>query len=148
AVSYLSQRPEVDARRIAATGYSLGSFVVTLTGAVDRRIHACVPVGGGNIDGPWVHWDHSQKMCTGVPCQSLLFLGDRPAVTYALHAFRGPALVSNGTADDVVAIPTRLEPFFRGLQQRVAGLLGGSQGIFEFGFEPGASHRPFFLTKP
>src|SRR5262249_42646899 len=148
AVSYLSQRPEVDARRIAATGYSLGSFVVTLTGAVDRRSHAWVPVGGGNIDGPREDLDQTKKKCTGVRYQSLMFLGDRPAVIYALHALRGPALVFNGTADDVVAIPTHLEPFFRGLQQRVAGLLGGSQGIFEFGFEPGASHRPFFLTKP
>jgi len=46
AVSYLSQRPEIDARRIDATGYSLGPFVVTLTCAVDTRLHACVPVGG------------------------------------------------------------------------------------------------------
>jgi tetratricopeptide (TPR) repeat protein len=47
AVSYLSSRPEVDRHRIAATGYSLGSYVVTVTCAVDPRIRACVPVGGG-----------------------------------------------------------------------------------------------------
>ena len=51
AVSYLSQRPEVDPDRICAMGYSMGSFVLSLAGAVETRLHAVVLVGGGNLDG-------------------------------------------------------------------------------------------------
>jgi dienelactone hydrolase len=148
AVSYLSQRPEVDARRIAATGYSLGSFVVTMTCAVDPRIRACVPVGGGNLDGPGEYWDRTKPMCTGTPYKSLMFLDDRAAALYTLHASRGPTLVFNGTADTVVAIPSHLEPFFIDLRQRVTALRGSSHGVLEYGFEPGASHRPFFVSEP
>ena len=50
AVSYLAQRPEVDPSRIAAVGYSMGSFVLGLTGAVESRLMACVLVGGGKLD--------------------------------------------------------------------------------------------------
>ena len=35
------------------------------------------------------------------------FLGDRPAVIYALHAARGPTLIFNGLGDSVVGIPGR-----------------------------------------
>src|ERR1035438_8867369 len=72
AVSYLSQRPEVDPKRIAVGGYSLGSFVVALTGAIDTRIRACVLCGGGDLDGPGGYWDKSDKpMCQALPDQSL-----------------------------------------------------------------------------
>jgi dienelactone hydrolase len=96
AVSYLSQRAEVDGRRIAAGGYSMGSFVLALAGAVEPRLHACVLVGGGNLDGREGYWDNSKPMCQGLPYRSLSFLGDRPAVIYALHASRGPTLIFNG----------------------------------------------------
>ena len=102
AVSYLSQRPDVDPERIAAFGYSMGSFVLALGGAVDERLHACVLVGGGNLDGKDGVWDSSKPMCQGIPYQSLAFLGDRAAAIYALHGLRGPTLVFNGLEDRVV----------------------------------------------
>lgn len=150
AVSYLSQRPEVDSKRIAVGGYSLGSFVVALTGAVDTRIHACVLCGGGNLDGPGGYWDKSGKpMCQALPYQSLAFLGDRPAVIYALHAARGPTLIFNGLGDSVVAVPSYGETFFEDMQSRAAQLHGGLNGIFEFGFAPtNCGHRPYWLTRP
>jgi len=149
AVSYLSQRTEVDGRRIAAGGYSMGSFVLALAGAVEPRLHACVLVGGGNLDGPEGYWDTSKPMCQGLPYRSLSLLGDRPAVIYALHASRVPTLIFNGPDDTVVAIPNCGEPFFQELRQRVIRLCGGADGVFETGFAPvGASHRPYFLTRP
>jgi dienelactone hydrolase len=149
AVSYLSARPEVDAKRIGAGGYSLGSFVMALAGAVEPRLRASVTVGGGNLDGPGSYWDSSSKMmCQGLPYQSLNFLGDRPAVIYALQAARGPALAWNGRADSVVNMPHTLEPFFDDLRGRVAQLHGSTSGILEYGFTDGGSHRPYFLTKP
>jgi len=102
AVSYLCSRPEVDGQRIGAAGYSMGSFVLALTGAVEPRLRACVLVGGGNIDGVDGYWDNSKPMCQGLPYRSLRFLGDRGAVIYALHASRGPTLIYNGLADSVV----------------------------------------------
>jgi dienelactone hydrolase len=148
AVSFLSQRPEVDAARIAAGGYSMGSFVLALTGAVEPRLRACVLVGGGNLDGPDAYWDRAKPMCQGGPYRSLAFLGDRPAVLYALHAARGPLLIWNGRADSVVNMPNTQEPFFDDLRARVVAQRGTAEGVFEFGLVDGTSHRPYFVTKP
>jgi len=149
AVSCLCQRPEVDANRIAMGGYSMGSFVVSLTGAVDTRVHACVLCGGGDLDGPGGYWDKSKPMCQGLPYQSLDFLGDRPAVIYALHAARGPTLAFNGLGDTVVAIPTHGEDFFKDMQTRTAELHGSTNGVFDYGFAgTDCGHRPYWLTRP
>lgn len=148
AVSYLAQRPEVDPRRIAAVGYSLGSFILALTGAVETRLHACVLTGGGNLDGNGGYWDNSKPLCQGWPYQALRELGDRGAVIYALHAARGPTLMFNGEQDEVVAIPRMGEPFFADLRRRTIALRGKADGVFEYAFEPKTSHRPYFVTRP
>lgn len=147
AVSYLRQRPEVDPRRIGAMGYSMGSFVLSLACAVETRLHACVLVGGGNLDGPGGYWDRSKPMCQGIPYQSLAFLGDRPAVLYALHAARGPTLIYNGLQDTTVSITTHNQAFFDDLHARTARLRGSAKGLFEYDFTEGA-HRPYFVTRP
>jgi dienelactone hydrolase len=148
AVSYVAQRPEVDPVRIGAMGYSLGSFILGLTGAIEPRLRACVLVGGGNFDGPEGYWDKSKPMCQGTPYRALSFLGDRPAAIYTLNARRGPTLVYNGLADTVVAIPTHGEEFFADLRERTQRLGAKATNLFEARFVPGASHRPFFVTRP
>lgn len=148
AVSFLAARPEVDSRRIAAAGYSLGSFVLALTGAVETRLRACVLTGGGNLDGNNGYWDGSKPLCQGWPYQALRKLGDRGAVIYALHAARGRTLIFNGDHDDVVAIPRMGEPFFGDLKRRTIALRGSAENVFEYAFEPGTSHRPYFVTRP
>ena len=148
AVSFLSQRVEVDADRIAAMGYSMGSFVLSLAGAVEKRLHAVVLAGGGNLDGPAGVWDKSKPMCQGIPYQSLSFLGDRPAVIFSLHASRGPLLIYNGLQDSTVSVPMLgTWPFFDNLYKRTSVLKGGSKGLFEYAFTEGG-HRPYFVTKP
>ena len=150
AVSYLAQRPEVDTRRIAALGYSMGSFVLGITCAIETRLHACVLVGGGNLDGPGGYWDRSNHtMCQSIPYKSLLFLGDRGAVLYHLHALRGHTLVFNGTADGVVTSEKEgPQAFFADLRKRTIALHGSEQNVIEYGFEPDAGHRPYFVTRP
>ncbi len=150
AVAYLARRPEVDPQRIAAGGYSLGSFVLALAGAIEPRLRACVMVGGGNLDGPDGRWDNSSKtMCESQPYRSLSFLGDRPAVIYALQAARGPALIFNGLGDSVVGIPRQGEAFFTDLRDRTRQLSKGPNEVFDLGFAPtNASHRPYFITRP
>lgn len=149
AVSFLAARPEVDAQRIGAGGYSMGSFVLALAGAVEPRLRACVLVGGGNLDPVGGYWDGSKPMCQGWPYQSLAFLDDRPAVLYALHAARGPLMIWNGRADTVVRMPATQDAFFDDLRARVVALRGGqAEGVFEYGFTADTSHRPYWLTLP
>ncbi|HEY1493275.1 MAG TPA: prolyl oligopeptidase family serine peptidase [Candidatus Solibacter sp.] len=149
AVSYLAQRPDVDAKRLAAMGYSMGSFVLGLACAAETRLNACVLVGGGNLDGEGGYWDSSsKKMCQSIPYGAMKFLGDRGAVLYDLQADRGAALVWNGTADDVVSIQRMGAGFFEGLQKRTIALHGSPKDVFEFGFTEGTGHRPYFVTRP
>ena len=144
AVSYLAQRPDIDAGRLAAMGYSMGSFVLGLACAAETRLNACVMVGGGNLDGEGGYWDSSsKKMCQAIPYGAMKFLGDRGAALYDLHA---RALVWNGSADDVVSIPRMGANFFEDLRKRAAALYGSD--AFEFGFTPGGGHRPYFVTRP
>jgi dienelactone hydrolase len=149
AVSYLSQRPEVDSNRIAALGYSMGSFVLGITCAIETRLNSCVLVGGGNLDDPGGYWDRSNHtMCQAIPYKSLMFLGDRGAVLYALHALRGRTFVFNGTADRVVASePLGAEGFFADLRKRTVALYGSEKNIFEYGFQADVGHRPYFVTR-
>lgn len=148
-VSYLLQRKDVDPKGIAILGYSMGSFVSALTGAVDPRIHAVVLSGGGDLDGPGGYWDSSSKlMCQAIPWKSLSFLGDRPAVIYALNQERGVTYLINGSADTLVDIPHHLEPYFADLRKRVEAITGTSTNIFETYFIPDVSHRPNWVTRP
>ncbi len=148
AANYLAQRHDVDPKRIAVLGYSMGSFISSIACAVDTAVHACVLVGGGDLDGPGGYWDSSRQMCQGIPYQSLKFLGDRGAVLYALDAKRGPTLVFNGSADGVVDITHHGEDFFADLRKRTIEELGSSKDVFDFQFAPGGGHRPYFLSKP
>lgn len=146
AVSYLDQRPDVNPKRIAVLGFSMGSFVSVLTGAVDTRVHALLLTGGGDIDGPEGYWDKSAPMCQGGPYRSLSVLGDRPAVIYALNALRGPTFILNGTADTVVDIPHHEADYFEAMRKRVIAL-NGPKNVFETYFVAKASHRPAWIMK-
>jgi len=149
AVTYLRQRPDVDPARIAVAGYSMGSFVSALTGALDIRIHAVVLSGGGDLDGNGGYWDSSSKlMCQARPYQALSVLGDKGAVLYALNQRRGPTFIINGTADTLVDIPHHLEPWFQQLRERVEAITGTKRNIFDTYFIPNVSHRPNWVTLP
>ena len=146
-ISYLTQRRDVDPHRIAVLGFSMGSFTSVLAGAADPRIHALLLTGGGDIDGPDDYWDRSAIMCQGGPYRALSFLGDRPAVLYTMNARRGTTYIINGTNDTVVDIPHHEQDFFDAMRQRVIALNGSPRGVFETYFDPGASHRPNWMTR-
>lgn len=149
AVSYLAQRKDVDPARLAAMGYSMGSFVLGLACAAETRLNACVLAGGGNLDGDGGYWDSSTKvMCQALPYQAMKFLGDRGAALYALHARRGGTLVINGTADDVVSIPRMGAGFFDDLRRRTIARLGSANQVFDIDWIQGGGHRPYFVTRP
>jgi hypothetical protein len=129
-------------------GFSMGSFHSALAGAADPRIHALLLVGGGDLDGPGGYWDSSHAvMCQSAPYKALGFMGDRAAVLYTMSARRGSTFIINGTNDTVVDIPHHGPDFFADLRRRVIALNGSDRGVFTTYFDPGASHRPSWMTR-
>ena len=146
AVSYATSRPDVDPKRIAVLGYSMGSFHAALAAALDPRIRFLVLSGGGDLDGNGGFWDSSTKiMCQSGPYRALNFLPDKAAILYALHQRSGDTLVLNGTEDSLVAVPHHFESFFADLNTRVAALAPATHPI-DYRFYPGIGHRPSWVN--
>ena len=146
AVSYLNTQKDVDAKRIAVAGYSMGAFVAGLEGAYDLRVHAVLLSGGGVYDGPGQYYDSNKLPCQGPPYHSLSVLGDRGAVLYDLHADRGPLLVMNGEQDTVMDIPHHPGAWFNEVKARAIALRGNDENIFTTIFYPGISHRTSWVN--
>ena len=152
AVSYLSQRPDVDPARIAVAAYSMGTFHSAIAGAIAGalapRIRALVLSGGGNLSGDGDYWDLSPKiMCQSGPYKALRFLGDRGAVLYALNQDRGATFIINGTADPLIVSSHSFEPFFEDVRNRTAAITGTRSRLFQTAWIPDAGHRPSFVTR-
>ncbi len=160
AVRYLQSRPEVDATRVALAGYSMGSFVAGITGAIwspqdGPMLHAVLLSGGGTFDDAA---DGGKAFDVGkLPCQapvwlSLKVLGDefhkRGAVLYTLNADRGPMLVENGSQDEVMDIPHRGPDWFAALRAQAIALHGGDHWMFTTRVDPGKSHRTAWVERP
>jgi hypothetical protein len=127
----------------------MGSFISSLACAVATDIHACVLVGGGDLDGPGGYWDSSsKKMCQSTAYRALSFLGDRGAAIFALNAKRGPTLIWNGTDDTAVDIVHHGQDFFDKLHVATIARLGNSKDVFDFGFTPEGGHSAYFLSRP
>jgi dienelactone hydrolase len=148
AVSYAASLPEVDPKRIAVVGYSMGSFHAALAAGLDPRVRALVLSGGGDLDGNGGSWDSSSKiMCQGGPYQALSFLPDKGAILYALHQRAGETLVLNGAEDNLVAVPHHGESFFADLNTRVLALAGPHVPKIEYRFYSGVGHRPSWVNR-
>jgi pimeloyl-ACP methyl ester carboxylesterase len=147
AVSYLDAQPEVDPKRIAVLGYSMGSFVAGITGAIDPRIHALLLSGAGTFDGPGGYFDSGDRPCQVAPYRALTFIGDRSAIIYALNADRGPMYVMNGAADTVMDIPHHLQDWFDAVKARAIAVRGTDKDMFTTIFYPGISHRTSWVDR-
>lgn len=148
AVSYAASLPQVDPKRIAVLGYSMGSFHAALAAGLDPRIGALVLSGGGDLDGNGGSWDSSSKiMCQGGPYRALSSLPDKAAILYALHQRAGETLVLNGTEDALVAAPHHGDSFFADLNTRVGALAGPAAPRIEYRFYPGVGHRPSWVNR-
>jgi dienelactone hydrolase len=146
AVSYLDAQPEVDPKRIATVGYSMGAFVAGIEGAIDPRVHAVLLSAGGTYDGPGEYFDSGKLPCQAPPYRALAILGDRGAILYALNADRGPMYVMNGSADKVMNIPVHNAAWFADVRQRATALRGTDANMFTTIFYPGIDHRTSFVN--
>jgi dienelactone hydrolase len=147
AVSYLRSLPQVDPSRIAVVGYSMGSFISGIAGAIDLRIHAVLLSGGGDYDGSGGYFDSNPLPCQSPPYRSLSVLGDRGAVLYALNAARGPMLVMNGDADTVMDMANHPPEWFATVRARATALRGTDQNMFTIILYPGISHRTSWVDR-
>ncbi|SNT27691.1 Acetyl xylan esterase (AXE1) [Granulicella rosea] len=155
AVAYLGQRPEVDPKRIATVGYSMGAFITGITGAIDPAIHAVLLSGGGTFDDEadgGKSFDTGKLPCQAPPWRSLRILGDefhkRGAVLYTLNADRGPMLVENGSMDEVMDIPHRGPEWFAAMRAQAVALHGSDRNLFTTHVDPGMSHRTAWVERP
>jgi len=154
AVTYLNQRPEVDSRRIAVLGYSMGAFISGIAGAIDPRIHAVLLSGGGTYDDEQdggKTFDGGRLPCQTPPWRALRVLGDAPhmrgAVIYALNADRGPMLVENGSVDEVMDIPHRSPEWFASLRAQAIALRKSDRNLFTTHVDAGRGHRPAWVER-
>ena len=163
AVSYLDQRPEVDSKRIAIVGFSMGAFVTGIAGALSDgvtspRIHAVLLSGGGTFDDEadgGKSYDVGTLPCQAAPWHALKVLGsgfhDRGAILYALNAERGPMLVENGSNDTVMDIPHRTPEWFTAMHDQTAKLLESigapTSDLFTIHVDRDKSHRTAWVER-
>jgi dienelactone hydrolase len=148
AVTYLTQRREVDAKRIGLLGFSMGSFVGGITGAIDLRIHAVVLSGGGIYGDAGSYWDRGVKPCQVPASRELLQVmpgADRGAILYTLNADRGPMLVMDGTADKVMDIPFSGADWLEKTREKTIALHGTDENVFTSVIYPDVGHRPSWV---
>ena len=150
AVTLLRERRDVDAKRIAVAGYSMGSFVAAIAGAIDLRIHAVVLSGAGVFDGAGGYYDTNKLPCQRPAYRALAFVvgaEERGPALMALNAERGPTLVMNGEQDTVMDLPHHDRAWFNGLRARTIALNGGERNVFTTVFYPGISHRTSWVNR-
>lgn len=75
AIGWLMARDDVDASRINATGYSLGSYIALQTAAADSRVASVMVAAGGDL--PMTPWTSMLRMIAD-PVQSVRALKGRP----------------------------------------------------------------------
>jgi dienelactone hydrolase len=150
AVTLLRARRDVDARRIAVVGYSMGSFVAGITGAIDPRIHAIALSGAGVFDGAGGYYDSGKLPCQMPPYRALAGVGganERGAILMTLNADRGPLLLMNGAEDTVMDLPHHGPEWFAALRAQTIALHGGEENVFTTILYPGVSHRTSWVNR-
>jgi dienelactone hydrolase len=75
AVKWLGEQPEIDARRISAAGYSLGSYIALQTAAEEKRVASVIVAAGGDL--PSTRWTGMVRMFVD-PIKAVRSLKGRP----------------------------------------------------------------------
>src|SRR5688500_4038157 len=75
AISWLASQDAIDANRLHAVGYSLGSYVALMAAAKDKRIASVIVAGGGDL--PATPWTRMARMVAD-PLSAVKSLKGRP----------------------------------------------------------------------
>ena len=86
AVSYVAERPSIDAKRIGVLGFSLGGYLAMALAAQEPRIRAVIALSGGLPPG----WEN--EVSTGM-APVLLLHGTNDAVVPVAEAYRAERLL-------------------------------------------------------
>jgi len=148
---YLAHRPDVDAKRIAVLGYSMGTFHAAIATALGRELtHALILSAGGNLDGPGQYWETGNKLnCQVAPYKALNAAMQNKAgdLLYEHIAEFTPALIMNGTADGLITKFNEQQPWFDALRDRIQKPQLTDQYLPEIIFYKDTGHRPSFVNR-
>jgi carboxymethylenebutenolidase len=122
AVSYVAERPGIDARRIGVLGVSLGGYLAMAMGVEDRRIRAVIEVSGG-LPPVW-----EDRVAPGM-APVLVVHGAADPVVPVSEAYKVErVLKARGVACEVEVFPAEGHSFSAAAQakllMRCAGFLG------------------------
>lgn len=142
ALDYLETRPEVDARRIGATGISGGGVMTMILAALDERIRAAAPSCSVYTVG-----DQARRSLVWMQCDCTFYPNvhrlDFPAVA-ALVAPR-PLLITAGRKDRIFP-PSGSREVYR-KAKRIFDLCGASENIRSVESNEGHTDPPLFLRE-
>lgn len=110
-LDWLTQQPEIDAKRVGAVGFSLGGYILSQVAKTDRRVRAMALLGTPANLNDQVRLSHRAWNPIREPAARLaLELHgidlDEPQPEHVIGQFSGPLLVVGGTAD--VTVPLEL----------------------------------------
>jgi uncharacterized protein len=150
AVEWLSQRPDVDAARLGAYGFSLGGYVLAQVAAADARLRACAFAGTPSDPIDQVRFQHrrywwfAQLPALWVLYRGGMELGVRARDFIGKLAPRA-VLIIQGTDDQTVSAAMGEELFTRAQEPKELFMIpGGGHGNFESTPEYGARLVGFF----
>lgn len=110
AITYVAAQPEVDARRIAVLGISLGGYLAMALGVEDSRLAAVVELSGGMPES----W--GGRVHAGMP-PTLILHGDADPIVLLSEAHRAAALLKQAGVRHEIAILAGQGHWFSGASQ-------------------------------
>jgi len=146
---YLSQRTDVDPRRIAILGYSMGTLHAAVAAALSGP-RALILSAGGNLDGPNQYWETGNKInCQIAPYKALnKNMGNNAGLLLYQHISETTnTLIMNGTADGLITKFNEQQPWFDDLRARIAIPQLPNQHLPETIFYKDVGHRPSFVNR-
>jgi dienelactone hydrolase len=145
AVTFLAQRPDVDAARIGGLGLSVGGEMMLETAAEDERLRAVVSEGAG-VRSLAEHWDDPGPAAAQKP------FSDWVIQTLALTALanQAPPPGLSGLVNDIAPRPLLLIRGLDGQQQEVLNRVyyGAARQPKTLWEVPGAGHTAALSARP
>ena len=147
-LDYLQSRSDVEGDRLGVMGYSLGGTSAGCLSLIDSRVKAALICGWGHT---WLGKNRG-KDCSRLPYMAFSDIMSFDELN-ALAAPHAAVLYFSGDHDSVIDLNENGAGLVRQIRANLAGARricadAGVPVILESRFQPGADHRPLFLTHP